>query len=97
MGDLSFAFRTKEGQSVLLVPAVSYMPLILSNQHVKVAYFGVAHSGFLQEQSLRIENKLKLKNLTTYQVGSISIQGKKSTSNDFKIQYFACTSPWDVI
>lgn len=96
MGDLSFALRTKEGQSVL-VPAVSYMPLILSNPQVKVACFTVASSGFLQEQSLRIENKWKQKNLTTYQVGSISIQGKKSTSKDFKIQYCACTSPWDVI
>lgn len=42
------------------------MPLIQSNQHVKVAYFGVANSGFLQEQYLKIENKWKLMNPTIW-------------------------------
>lgn len=33
------------------------------NHCVKVAYFGVTYSGFLQEQSLKMENKQKLMNL----------------------------------
>ena len=45
MGDLSPAFRrTKESKSVLLVLAVSQVPLIQNNQYAKVVYFGVTYS-----------------------------------------------------
>ena len=44
MGDLFLAFRgTKEGQSVF-APNVSSVTLIQSNQHIKMAYLGVAYS-----------------------------------------------------
>lgn len=44
-GEFISGFReTKEGQCVLLAPAVSQVTLIQNNQYAKVASFGMAYS-----------------------------------------------------
>lgn len=47
MGGLFPALRgTKDGQNVLLAPAISSVSLIHNNQYAKVAYFRVTYSAF---------------------------------------------------
>lgn len=52
MGVFSLAFRKKrEGQHVILKPALSQVPLVQNNPYAKPAYFRVTYSGFLPLQS----------------------------------------------
>ena len=44
------AKKEKEGQSTLLPPAVSQVPLIQNNQCAKMAYFGMTISELLQKK-----------------------------------------------
>ena len=44
------AKKGKEGQSILLPPAVSQVPLIQNNQCAKMAYFGMTISELLQKK-----------------------------------------------
>lgn len=64
MGDLFSAFRgTKEGQSILSVPAVSQVTLIQINKYAKVAYFGITYSAPLHLLSFSCPGLLLSKGL----------------------------------
>lgn len=50
-----FCFQEeKEGQSALIAPTVSHLPLFQNNQHANVTYFGMACFGFLKKHARRL-------------------------------------------